>query len=525
LIDHPYVNRDEIFNLAINKIKKEPGLFVQGITRSFQDYFSMANGGFSFLRLIYDKKNLGNHLLWVLTWMGVAVALFYRRRPLSWMILFTFFGVLLSTALVPPLDADSMRVFAATIPFTAYLASLGILFPDILLNKFGFSAVAPLPPWQTDRLLLPFSACLLFVSLFLPLVVKGTGQPLKADKSLTCPSDEAPILFLMGSRSSLRLVEEQEVHESYVPFLSVTTFRSGTEAGPKFYPFLTQELMSLEPGSAISIGGYRKVDPQDQEGLQRGYLITKGPLLEPGVHQICVTPAADENLQNTFFYDSTAGSGEAQDVSLPQNNSSLTSLVRLFYGLGLLAIPLGILEIWSLRTSSKIFVLGNLVLVIVGVLVNLHSAAIYPLAWERKTLQTQDAIHVGGHSYNLDLGIDWMDRRLLSGSPAILYEDGVPLKHPDNSPFNIKQRGKGRFSVENGQLFFSASDNSDPRNNGRTYEIYWPTPIPSLYQYTFYIAFLVGVFFLGRYFSGHVRHRGRIGAAGELSEATRAVSP
>jgi len=82
---------------------------------------------------------------------------------------------------------------------------------------------------------------------------------------------------------------------------------------------------------------------------------------------------------------------------------------------------------------------------------------------------------------------------------VIFYEDGSALKHPNDLLFNIKQRGKGRYSIENGYLFLSASDNSNPQQNGRTYEIYWPTPIPTLYQYGFYLSLLVGVFFLVRY--------------------------
>ena len=507
LVEYPDASREEIFNLAISKIKNNPRLFAVGIGRSFQDYFSMANGGYSFLRLIYDKKNFGSHLLWILTWMGVAAALFHRKRPLSWLILFAFLGILLSTTLVPPIDADSMRVFAATMPFTAYLAAMGILLPQILLEKIGLSADTSMPEWKTDHLLLPFSVGLLVISLLFPLLVKGRGEPLQTDNSLACLPEEDEILFLMGSRSSLRLVDDRTVRESYPPALPVKVFRTGTESGPGFYPFLTQELVGLEPGYAISIGAYRKVTAQDQGDIQLGYLITDGPLLETGPHQLCVTPAKDENLRNTFFYYSTAHRAENQDVSWIQQDSRFAGVIRLLYGLGLLVLLLGVFEFWSLTLSGKIFVFGSLILIIVGLFINLHSAAIYPLAWERRSLQTVDAIPVAGHAYQLDLGIDWMDRRALSGSPAVIYEDGIPLKHPNNSPFNIKQRGKGRFSVENGHLFFSASDNSDPRKNGRSYEIYWPTPIPIFYQYVFFVSFLIGVFFLVRYFPIHVRDR------------------
>jgi hypothetical protein len=56
-------------------------------------------------------------------------------------------------------------------------------------------------------------------------------------------------------------------------------------------------------------------------------------------------------------------------------------------------------------------------------------------------------------------------------SPVILYEDGTPLAGPAHSSHaDIANIGRGRFSHWKGQGFvFSASDNSDPNTNGRTY--------------------------------------------------------
>jgi hypothetical protein len=416
------------------------------------------------------------------------------------MIIFAFLGILSSTLLVPPNDADSMRVYAATIPFTAYLAALGLLLPEILLKKFGVPFQIFTTEWKTDGLLFPFSVGLLIICLLFPLTLRIIRHPLNAGNPLACSPDEAQLLFLIGNGSTIRLIGDSEAKESYLPTLQVTNFRGQTEAGPGFYPFLTQELVNLEPGSAISVGGFRKVTPQTSDPIETGYLITNGQTLTPGTHQICVTPAEDENLRATFFYYSSASNGAKQDLSFIQKYPYLTDVIRISYGLILLLITLGFFDFWSLTPAKKMFVFGNIVLIIVGILVALHSAAIYPLTWERKSLQTENASHVEGYSYKINLGIRWMDRKLLRDASVIVYEEGVALKHPNDSLFNIKQRGKGRFSIENGYLFLSASDNSNPQQNGRNYEIYWPTPIPTLYQYGFYLSLMVGVFFLTRYF-------------------------
>ena len=336
--------------------------------------------------------------------------------------------------------------------------------------------------------------CLLF-----PLTLRIIRHPLSSGNPLSCSPNETKLLFLMGNDSTIRLIGDKDAKESYLPTLQVTNFRSQTEAGPGFYPFLTRELVNLEPGSAISVGGFRKITSQASDPIETGYLITNGQTLEPGPHQICVTPANDENLKDTFFYYSSASGGARQDLSLIQRYPYLAEVIRVSYGIVLLLISLGFFDFWKLTPARKLFVFGNIILIIVGILVALHSAAIYPLTWERKPLQAENASHVEGYSYKINLGIHWMDRKLLRDAPVIVYEEGAALKHPNDSLFNIKQRGKGRFSIENGFLFISASDNSNPQQNGRTYELYWPTPIPTLYQYGFYLSLLVGVFFLVRY--------------------------
>jgi hypothetical protein len=58
------------------------------------------------------------------------------------------------------------------------------------------------------------------------------------------------------------------------------------------------------------------------------------------------------------------------------------------------------------------------------------------------------------------------DRR----SPIVIYENGKPLGPAHNTYAEIRDYGMGRFSFWRHQGFvFTASDNSDPNTNGRTY--------------------------------------------------------
>jgi hypothetical protein len=59
-------------------------------------------------------------------------------------------------------------------------------------------------------------------------------------------------------------------------------------------------------------------------------------------------------------------------------------------------------------------------------------------------------------------------------SPMALCEDGKPLWHSHSVHQEIRTEGNGRFSHWGRQLQFSASDNSDPNANGRTYVLVHP---------------------------------------------------
>jgi hypothetical protein len=82
-----------------------------------------------------------------------------------------------------------------------------------------------------------------------------------------------------------------------------------------------------------------------------------------------------------------------------------------------------------------------------------------------------------GNAYISDLHGTWWCARQGS-SPAVLLEDGAPVG-PSNtfSHQAIRDGGNGQFCFWDSVVLFSASDNSDPRTNGKHYEVYAPAPI------------------------------------------------
>jgi len=71
------------------------------------------------------------------------------------------------------------------------------------------------------------------------------------------------------------------------------------------------------------------------------------------------------------------------------------------------------------------------------------------------------------------------DTSAASASRLLLLEDGKPLGPAHAFHTDIRQSGGGRYSHWNEDIYFSASDGSDPRTNGRTYAYSSPTRLHS----------------------------------------------
>jgi len=187
-------------------------------------------------------------------------------------------------------------------------------------------------------------------------------------------------------------------------------------------------------------------------------------------------------------------------MTISQQYPGVTQLLRLFYGFGaVIIISLIAMEIYKFGRRSmpeNLYVIGATILILAGVFVALYAQAIIhlPFAEQRTTLQVIDAVpKKPTHLYILPLGINWMSQDDLGLSPAVVYENGIPLSSPNSLHQTIKDDGNGGYSVWNGNLYFSSSDNSDPRTNGRKYELEWPHPLRPVLQWIAYMGGILGL--------------------------------
>lgn len=90
--------------------------------------------------------------------------------------------------------------------------------------------------------------------------------------------------------------------------------------------------------------------------------------------------------------------------------------------------------------------------------------------------------HETGFCYiaSMDFGEDG-DKFSSNGSQLLVFEDGQRLGSPHSPHREIREKGEGRYSHWTREtLYFSASDNTDPRTNGRVYEVASPNPLSML---------------------------------------------
>ena len=140
----------------------------------------------------------------------------------------------------------------------------------------------------------------------------------------------------------------------------------------------------------------------------------------------------------------------------------------------------------------------------------------------------------GGHAFAWRIVIpDYFPEALIAGddlanpqsSPLQVYEQGHSIGPAHALHHEIEQAGSGRFSHWTTTLIFSASDNTDPRINGRSYEARMPiVPPPFLVAGAGALAALLAAGFLVRILRAPIARLARAFTYHAVSFPRRAVA-
>ena len=510
--DYPNASEQDIMPLAIQKIRSEPTLFLQGMIDSFTDYFKPHRGAFTFG---FPRSPQLNLILWGIIVSGLVYSISKWREGLQSLTLASFLGVLASIPLLPPIDADGMRVYAATIPFSALWVVTGVSALSTWGRKFLFQkegddrANAAGSYFQKPAL---FSSILLvFLAIPAPLLLKEFAPaPNFSDlfSQSACEPGEQALKVIKSRNIDIIIIQNEAAEESYMPFIRIDDFqRAIRRAGASsIYPFLDEELLNLRAGDHISFG--LKLD---NFARAKHVWMVSDFSVRNGEFNLCGRATENQQLQLYNFYYVEGASVPAPSLTVSQEYSSVTQVMRWLYGLTIgIVLFLVVKAFIGFKQNSLIaflYPIGIIILILQALFVSLYVRgkllSVPALNHERFTLQVQNIVSSEENSYVLPLGIDWMSHYDLGVSPAVVYENNIPLNVPNAQHAAIQEEGNGRYSVWEGYLYFSSSDNTDPRTNGRVYELEWPRPIPVAWQKASYVISILGIalIFLGKYFT------------------------
>jgi hypothetical protein len=391
-----------------------------------------------------------------------------------------------------------MRDYAATIPFTALWVVEGCFALSIWGKKFlklEEDKIQDEGNLSGQKLAIGFSAILIILAIPVPILVRSLNLPSKGitanQEEIACSQGQQSLQGNLLRNMRVVLIPSGASSESYVPFIRIADFQGSLGSTLSDTPLLEQGLQDLHAGQQISVG----FNP-DAGSV---WLISSFQV-GSGRYRACGTVSENQYLRTNNFYNLNGPAVRPPSLTISQQNPNITNLFRLMYGLAagiiIFLIALNYFEIQRRPLPKNLYIIVAMILILPGIFVALYAQAIIhiPSARQRIALRVKDAVPTKDtYLYALPLGINWMNQADLGTSPAVVYENGIPLASPNSVRQEIKAEGDGRYSIWNGTLLFSSSDNTNPRTNGRKYELEWPHPIRPEFQTITYLVSLLGI--------------------------------
>lgn len=483
-IDHPGASTDEIYSFAIQKIINKPFLFFTGILGAYLEYFKSFNGAFSFLLLDGDRRDIVNIILWFITVIATGYSIIHRKQMEVGICLAFLFGIFISLSLVPPADSVKMRAYAASIPLSCYVIAVGAALPGKLTKKYFSSEINV----QEGEKYLPLilSVLLLVACLILPPFVKWTGKPFKPVTTLSCKKNDQIFTFSVAGGSSIRLISN--TNNTYVPNVMISHFQKKI-SGPEQQMSEDEKtkFLSLESGTIITIVG-AAIRPSQDVSAPSTIMLISTSLPNQGTHTLCITPVRDGYYYANFESTNTAYPSPYVKNFIFRRNISrfqIGTLIALF-----IMILIYFSKIHRLPRQKAFLALANTAILGASILFIMHDFGIVPITWNQQPIDASRIRHPGEYLFEIDIKTDKISDRKLYDFPVNLFEDGILLGPQHEVRSMINQYGRGGYILKDHFLFFSTSDNSDPRKNGREYILKWPARMPLKYRIITYGTFL-----------------------------------
>lgn len=233
-----------IYALAYSNIINEPLKIMEAMFRNLQLYI-FTNGG---LNIVTGSK------AWLLvqipTVIGVAWCIRFIRTPRYAMLLFALAGILVSALLIT--EDGGLRVFAATVPFSAAIAAVGLA---IVQRQYRINNAVP--ELFTKKLLLATHTLSFLIIIGITLVISIVpldSMALSKQKN-TCSPGSRMITISYPVRSAIHVRQYGQGYSRYVPDISVDEFHGSLKQNGRRRDWPKVNLLQM-PYSLLSVGKY-----------------------------------------------------------------------------------------------------------------------------------------------------------------------------------------------------------------------------------------------------------------------------
>jgi hypothetical protein len=257
LVDHPELREisdpelsRRIYHFALAAIRERPWLLVRAAGKALRDFVDpdpRRSYLFSFIRSpeMAMSQWMGCVLIGVAIF-ALAVALRRHREHRYTLLLFGVAGVILSVPFVPPVDADWMRAYAASLPLLAVLLGVG---------GGAIAARLPFPPKNTMErrdhpgALLGASAALLLLTVG-AVSLRVLRRSVSPSEPVRCAAGQAGVAVPVSPGSYIHLASDVDGERTSVPRVRRSDFIAGLQN--LGYPDVARELGRLPEGSVTA---------------------------------------------------------------------------------------------------------------------------------------------------------------------------------------------------------------------------------------------------------------------------------
>ncbi|NPV85182.1 MAG: hypothetical protein HPY45_04130 [Anaerolineae bacterium] len=207
---------EKIYQLALQKMRSEPSLMLTGAIKAWKAFFSVDEySSFCFIGGENVQVAKFSRLLLYAFCLLTLIFWIIKRDSYKSLAIAASIGVILSVPFAPPIDANRMRAYAATIPLFALLPLLGF---DSLVRKISHKEVFLLhrKDFSANNDLYIFTIPLLAMLLIAPLLIRVSATP-PALPTTSCEAGQEMAYLRINPGIYINIVADDAASRDWLP--------------------------------------------------------------------------------------------------------------------------------------------------------------------------------------------------------------------------------------------------------------------------------------------------------------------